>query len=137
MTSPLLGAAMLFYRSRYWRPLERMAHRPDVAQQDVLRKLLSANRDTRFGADHGFTEIRDHAEFARRVPVQDYEGLRPYVEDQRLSGSRALTAESPLFYAQTSGTTGKPKLIPITPSALSMHRTEQALFSYLQFRARP
>ena len=137
MTSPLLGAGMLFYQRRYWRPLERMAHRPAVAQRDVLRKLMSANRDTRFGVEHGFADISDHAGFARRVPVQDYEALRPYVEDQRLSGSHALTAESPLFYAQTSGTTGKPKLIPITPSALSMHRTEQALFSYLQFRACP
>jgi hypothetical protein len=66
MTSPLLGAGMLFYRSRYWRPLERMTHRPAVAQRDVLRSLLSANRDTRFGSEHGFADISDHAGFARR-----------------------------------------------------------------------
>src|SRR4029453_8090181 len=39
--------------------------------------------------------------------------------------------------AQESGPTGTPKYIPITPSALEMHRAEQALFSYLQFRACP
>ena len=71
------------------------------------------------------------------MPVQDYETLRPYVEDQRLTGAPALTAESPLFYAQTSGTTGKPKYIPITPSVLAMHRAEQALFSYLQYSRLP
>jgi hypothetical protein len=69
--------------------------------------------------------------------VQDYEALRPYIDDQRRTGAQALTAESPVFYAQTSGSTGTPKYIPITPSGLEMHRAEQALFSYLQFRACP
>ncbi len=114
-----------------------MAHRPDEAQQSVLRRLLFANRGTRFGIEHGFAEIRNHAQFQGRVPVQHYEMLRPYIDEQRCTGARALTAEAPLFYAQTSGTTGKPKHIPITPSTLAMHRTEQALFSYLQFRACP
>ena len=49
----------------------------------------------------------------------------------------ALTLEPPVFYAQTSGTTGKPKHIPVTRSMLAMHRDEQALFSYLQYRACP
>jgi hypothetical protein len=63
--------------------------------------------------------------------------LRPYIEAQRRTGEAALTSESPLFYAQTSGTTGKPKFIPITPSMLAIQRREQALFSYLQYRACP
>jgi hypothetical protein len=69
--------------------------------------------------------------------VQDYEMLRPYVDDQRLTGMPALTAEAPTFYAQTSGTTSKPKHIPVTPTMLALHRDEQALFSYLQYRACP
>ena len=69
--------------------------------------------------------------------MQDYETLRPYIEDQRRTRVAALTAEAPLFYAQTSGTTAKPKFIPITSSMLAIHRDEQALFSYLQYRACP
>ena len=69
--------------------------------------------------------------------MQDYEALRPYIDDQRRTGAPALTAEATLFYARTSGTTGKPKHIPITPSVLAMQRAEQALFSYLQYRACP
>ena len=133
----LLRAAMALYYTRYWRPVERMASRPEATQQNVLRRLLLANRATRFGVEHGFTDIHDHAAFVNRVPVQDYELLRPYIDDQRRSGVPALTAESPEFYAQTSGTTGKPKFIPITPSMLAINRDEQALFSYLQYRACP
>ncbi len=128
---------MLVYRALHWRRVERMAHRPDAAQQDVLRQLLLANRATRFGVEHGFAETTDHRQFRERVPVQDYETLRGYIEEQRREGVQALTAEAPLFYAQTSGSTGKPKYIPVTPSVLATHRAEQALFSYLQYRACP
>lgn len=137
MQAPLLRAGMWLNQVRHWRPLERAARRPDRTQQDVLRRLMGANRDTRFGVAHGFGEIRDHAGFRSRVPVQHYEMLRPYIDEQRRTGAPTLTAEAPLFYAQTSGTTGQPKFIPITPTSLALHRSEQALFSYLQYRACP
>jgi hypothetical protein len=133
----LLRAGMALYYSRYWRSIEPLTSQPAAAQQEVLRRLVVANRSTRFGIEHGFADIRDHARFLKQVPVQDYEMLRPYIDDQRCTGVAALTAESPLFYAQTSGTTGKPKLIPITSSMLAINRDEQALFTYLQYRACP
>lgn len=128
---------MQMYKHRYWRPIERKARRPDVAQADVLRGLLAANRETTFGTQHGFADIRNPRHFRERVPVQHYDTLHPYIDEQRRSGAAALTAEAPVFYAQTSGTTGSPKYIPITPTSLAIHRVEQALFSYLQFRACP
>jgi hypothetical protein len=137
MRRMLLRGSMLAYESLYWRPVKRKALRPETSQRDVLRRLLSANRDTRFGVEHGFADIRNPAHFCERVPVQDYEKLRPYIDEQRRTGTPALTAEAPVFYAQTSGSTGAPKYIPITPAMLALHKREQALFSYLQFRACP
>ena len=128
---------MQIYRHRFWRPVERQAHRPEVAQANVLRSLVAANRETTFGREHGFADITDPREFRERVPVQQYEMLRPYIDRQRKTGEPALTAEAPLFYAQTSGTTGRPKYIPVTSTSLAIHRAEQALFSYLQYRACP
>ena len=135
MRSAFLRAGMLYSRLRYWQPLQRLAQRPDDAQRKVLARLLAANRETRFGREHGFNTIRDHRDFQARVPVQEFETLRPYIDEQRRTGAPALTAEPPVFYAQTSGTTSKPKHIPVTASMLAMHREEQALFSYLQYRA--
>jgi hypothetical protein len=129
---------MEFDGHRSWRTLERAAHEPLNAQRDVLRRLLETNKETRFGREHGFADIGgDHKRFVDRVPVQDYEQVRPYIDAQRRTGDAALTEEAPLFYAQTSGTTGRPKHIPITPSTLRIQRREQALFSYLQYRACP
>lgn len=137
MSGLLLRAGMSYYQYRHWWPTERKTRHPAATQHEVLQKLLRANRDTRFGVEHRFKNIRGPEQFQKQVPVQTYETLRPYIEEQRLNGTSALTQEPPLFYARTSGTTGKPKYIPITASALAMHRAEQALFSYLQFRACP
>lgn len=133
----LTGAAMRVYGRRFWQPLDESARRPEAAQRAVLAALVGANRDTAFGRAHGFGDIRTPAEYAARVPVQHYESLRPYVERQRLTGEAALTREAPAFYAQTSGTTGTPKYVPVTPSVLVQTRTEQKIFSYLQHRACP
>ena len=128
---------MRAYEALYWRPVTRRTVTPDRTQRKVLAALLARNRDTRFGRQHGFQDIRDPVEFRERVPVQHYELLRPYIDEQRRTGAPALTMEAPLFFAQTSGSTGVPKYIPITPTMLAFHKQEQALFSYLQYRACP
>ena len=128
---------MLAHAARHWLPVTRHAERPARAQENVLREILRTNSKTQFGVEHSFAEIGSAEEYRQRVPVQDYDSLRASIELQRRSGAAVLTAEAPLFYAQTSGSTGTPKYIPITPTALRIHRAEQALFTYLQYRACP
>jgi hypothetical protein len=130
-------SAMVAHAARHWLPVTRHAERPTRTQENVLRKILRTNRRTQFGLEHGFADIRSAEEYRQRVPVQDYDTLRASIERQRCTGAAVLTAEAPLFYAQTSGSTGTPKYIPITPTALRIHRAEQALFTYLQYRACP
>ncbi len=40
--------------------------------------------------------------------------MRPHIDRQIATGQPVVTAERPVMYARTSGTTGKPKLIPVT-----------------------
>jgi hypothetical protein len=133
----VVGAGMAVYGWRFWRPLDHAAAEPRRAQAAVLAHILAANAATTFGRAHGFAAIRTPEEYAAAVPLQQYEDLRPYVERQRTTGEAALTAEPPTLYAQTSGSTGAPKYVPITPAVLAIHRTEQKVFSYLQHRACP
>src|SRR5205085_5019116 len=132
-----LGASIWAYEALFWRQVARAAASPDRAQRQVLATLLSSNRNTRFGVEHGFADTHDPQRFQERVPVREYEQLRPYIDEQRRTGIAALTSDAPLFYAQTSGSTGVPKLIPITSRMLALHKREQALFSCLQYRACP
>jgi hypothetical protein len=119
----------------HWKPFVNAARDPAGTQHEVLRRLLSRNRDTRFGREHAFAEIKSYADFAAAVPVQTYETLRPYIEDQERTGEIALNAERPLMHARTSGTTGQAKLIPVLRTTIQRDRRSQAIQSYVQFAA--
>ena len=130
-----LWARMQLLRWTHWRPFVNAATHPVDAQTRFLLRLLRRNRDTRFGREHAFAAIRSYADFAAAVPVQTYETLRPYIEDQERTGEPALNAGRPVMYARTSGTTGAAKLIPILPETIQQHKRSQAIQSYVQFSA--
>jgi sterol desaturase/sphingolipid hydroxylase (fatty acid hydroxylase superfamily) len=123
------------------RRIAAAARDPMRTQYDLLARIVRQNRDTTFGRRHGFAGIDGYAGYARSVPVHEYEALRPYVEAEIERGERGLTAEAPMHYLRTSGTTGKPKDIPLVDSHLhrlrlinrlsvsSQHRVSPAAFS--------
>ena len=119
MTGALLRAGL---RCREWARdarFERATGRPDQAQATVLQALLERNAQTAFGREHGFGLIRTADEYARAVPLRDYEGIRPYVRRIVAGESAVLTADPVAAFATTSGTTGEPKLVPVTGSWLA------------------
>jgi hypothetical protein len=100
------------------RKLDRAAEHPQAAQNTFLLRLMKTNANTAFGRDHGFATIRTEADYRRQVPIRDYEGLRPYV-NRIIAGEQAvLTAAAPSMLNMTSGTTGEPKYIPVTPESM-------------------
>ncbi|MFZ5557189.1 MAG: GH3 family domain-containing protein [Pseudomonadota bacterium] len=131
-----LWPAMLVIRVLRWWPLRRAARDPRRAQRRVLERIVAANRATRFGREHGFAQIRSYADYAARVPLSDYERLRPYVEAQE-SGEPALTAAMPVMFSVTSGTTGAPKFVPVLATTLAQFRAEQQLYAWVLYRHCP
>ena len=131
-----LRGLMAYFGWRYWRPLVRLTRTPEAAQREVLKAILQRNRASRFGREHGFATISDIETFRARVPVQQYDDLKPHVESQ-MTGEAALTADAPVLYALTSGTTGTPKYIPVLRKTLRQHRRGQRLYTWLQYRACP
>lgn len=108
----------------------RAHQKTDQTQQGVLRELIGRHVYTGFGRDHGFGSIKSYQDFVRQVPVTDYEGHRPYM-DQVLRGQfNALlpSDEQVLMFSQTSGTTGTPKFIPVTKRFLNSIRRGWNIF---------
>jgi len=113
------------------------ARNPMRTQRRVLRRIVRKGRGTQFGRDHKFEEICDYVDFAQRVPVSQYEDLRPYIEKQVAQGTPELNGEPPRWYARTSGTTGKPKDLPLTPSHLrGLRRIAKSAVAF-QYRTCP
>jgi hypothetical protein len=112
------------------RQLQRAAENPQGAQQEFLSAVLTRNRDTVFGRQHGFSGICDIPGYRRHVPIQDYEGFRPYIDRMVHGEPNVLTADPPLMFTSTSGTTGLPKLVPVTEAT----RRELSAISRTWFR---
>lgn len=119
------------------RRLARATRDPMLVQLELLAAIVRRNRDTTFGRKHGFESIDGYPAFALAVPVSDFERLRPFIDAEIESGAKSLTAEPPLCYVRTSGTTGVPKDIPLTPSHLEALRRIQQDSVAFQHRACP
>ena len=100
-----------FARSRSF---ESATRDPASAQAQVLRGLMAHNADTAFGRAHGFSHVASAADYARAVPIADYEVFRPFVKRIIGGEKRVLTGDDPYMFTTTSGTTGEPKLLPVT-----------------------
>ncbi|MEQ1838677.1 MAG: GH3 auxin-responsive promoter family protein [Candidatus Nitrotoga sp.] len=100
------------------RKLLKATKHPLQMQQDLLIAITVANRDTTFGQHHNFGEISSYADYCQHVPVSEYESLRPYIEAEIERDEKSLTAEVPVTYVRTSGTSGLPKDIPLILSHL-------------------
>ena len=101
--------------------IQKWANNPVETQQKVFEKLISEAKNTAFGKDHDFINIKSFEDFAAKVPIRDYEELKPYV-DLVVSGEEdVMWPRKPLYFAKTSGTTSGAKYIPLTKESMPFH----------------
>lgn len=102
-------------RTRKW------SSNPVESQKRVFKQLIAKAAATQFGRDHGFSSIATPQDFAQKVPIRDYEGLKNYV-DRVVSGEPdVLWPGKPIYFAKTSGTTSGAKYIPLTRESMPYH----------------
>jgi len=115
------------------RKMSKWVANPVETQQRVFNDLIARAKNTSFGKDHRFSEIREHQDFVRNIPVRDYEALRPYVDRMVAGDSNVLWPGKPLYFAKTSGTTSGAKYIPLTKESMPTHikAARNALLCYI------
>jgi hypothetical protein len=118
-------------------PLANETKEIERIQKEVLKKLLRENSNTKFGRQYEFDHIQSSVEFQARVPVHTYEDLRSWIEEQAISNSDSLIAASFAMFNQTSGSTAKPKWIPVTQETLIDLKNSQQLSTWLQYTYAP
>ncbi|QQX77610.1 MULTISPECIES: GH3 auxin-responsive promoter family protein [Aequorivita] len=101
--------------------IQRWATKPVATQQKVFENLISQAKNTAFGKDHDFENITSFEDFATKVPIRDYEELKPYVERVVSGEENILWPGKPLYFAKTSGTTSGAKYIPLTKESMPYH----------------
>ncbi|MGB1210789.1 MAG: GH3 family domain-containing protein [Lacinutrix venerupis] len=108
-------AKYIYYKVQKW------SNNPIDTQDKVFKNLISEAAQTKFGKDHDFASINNHNDFVKRVPIRDYEALKPYVERVVAGEKDILWKGKPLYFAKTSGTTSGAKYIPITAESMPNH----------------
>ena len=92
----LIVIKMFLVRHVAYRRLMAQTRQCRETQERVLREILDAAKDTEFGIDHGFASVVGYAGFCAKVPVCDYEYLRPYINRQIHHGTTSLNMATPV-----------------------------------------
>lgn len=101
---------------------------PEAVQRRRLSEILVGARGTAFGDQHDLDRVRTLEDLRAAVPIRDHEGHRPWL-DRVAAGERdVLTRERVTMLLETSGTTGRPKHLPVTPSWARNVADAQALW---------
>lgn len=84
----------------------------DAIQDLLLRQIVFYAKDSQFGKEHGFGNIKTIEDFRKNVPILSWDDLKSYV-DQTVEGKAdVLFPVRATYFSITSGTTGTEKLIP-------------------------
>lgn len=102
-------------------------------QEQLLLALTKTAEKTLFGREHQFEKIKSVEDYQNRVPVRDYEGLKPYIEKVKKGQRNILWTDTPEYFAKTSGTTSGSKYIPISKEGMpyQIAAAQSAIFHYI------
>lgn len=102
-------------------------------QENIFNTLIKTAAKTEFGKEHGFENIKTHADYVQKVPIRDYEDFKEYIDKIKQGKHNILWKGQPIYFAKTSGTTSGIKYIPITKDSIPNHinTARNALLCYM------
>lgn len=125
--------AALIWAKKHVQKAEGFKKNAEKNQEGLLLSLVSTAQKTLFGREHDFENVHSVKDFQDRVPVADYEDLKPYIERVKKGQANILWTETPEYFAKTSGTTSGSKYIPISKEGMPFQiaGAQSALFHYI------
>jgi GH3 auxin-responsive promoter len=137
MLMRMIGGPVARRARRLARAFLDQTHQAADVQRGLLLQRIARHADSQFGRDHHFHEIRTPTEFRKHVPISGYDRHEPYIDRVRQGDTNALFGRGTdvLMFAMTSGTTNRPKTIPVTTEALTDYREGWTIWGILAFDA--
>lgn len=109
-----------YFRARMTR-IRRIMDRPEEVQQYWFDHLIKQGRETKWGQRYGYDSIHSFADYAERVPVQDYEGFKHHINRMMHGEENVLWPGRVKWFSKSSGTTAdKSKFIPVPDDNLRL-----------------
>jgi len=92
---------------------------PHEVQDDCFRWLVSSAKNTEWGLKYGYGSMTKLSQFKERVPINNYDGIKPYIDRLRQGEQNILWPQEIKWFAVSSGTTAdKSKFIPVSEDTI-------------------
>lgn len=119
-----LGLVATYTTRRQLRQFEGQLENCKDVQNRRLFDILRVHQESGFGKQHRFERIKSYKDFAKAVPVANYNYFLPWIDLCLRGETQALLgpAEKLLMFAMTSGTTARAKHIPVTQRFVEHYR---------------
>lgn len=119
MAFQIINSIISWFLKKRKHQMELFIKYPNDVQEELLFKLVHTARNTEYGKQHNFANIKTYAEFAAKVPIQKYESFEPLIERCRKGEQNLFWPNKIKWFAKSSGTTNaKSKFIPVSDEAL-------------------
>ncbi|WP_129718212.1 GH3 auxin-responsive promoter family protein [Pedobacter sp. SYP-B3415] len=99
--------------------IELFTKYPHEVQEEWFLNLISSAENTEWGKKYDYKTILTPDQYRERVPLQNYDTLKPYIE-RMLQGEQNILWPSEIrWFAKSSGTTSdRSKFIPVSQESL-------------------
>ena len=119
MPIPIVNSIASWILKKRIHHMELFQKYPSEVQNELLLDLIYKAKNTEFGKQFQFCEIKDYQTFADRIPVQTYEDFEATFERCRQGESNIIWPTPIKMFAKSSGTTSaKSKFIPVSQESL-------------------
>lgn len=116
---PILNSLLSWVMKKRIHQIELFMKYPNEVQSELLDSLINDAQRTEWGKKHHYKSIRSLADFKERIPIQDYDDIKPFVQRIKNGEKDILWPGETNWFAKSSGTTtDKSKFIPVTKDAL-------------------
>ena len=119
MAFQIINSIISWFLKKRKHQIELFLKYPIEVQKELLLQLVQTAKNTEFGKQHAFEMIKNHTDFAAKVPIQKYETFEPLIERCRKGEQNLFWPTTIKWFAKSSGTTNaKSKFIPVSEDAL-------------------
>lgn len=115
----IVNSIFTWYMKKRIHQIELFIKYPLDVQEEWFHTLISSAEHTEWGKLYDYKSILTISQFKERVPIQNYDTLKPYIE-RMLTGEQNILWPSEIkWFAKSSGTTSdRSKFIPVSQEAL-------------------
>lgn len=122
---PLIGVidtVLISKGKKALKDIEESSLHPGKSNEELLLKILQENKDTEYGKKYDFASIKSFEEYRQKVPFSNYDTYAPYINRMvKKKETNLITAYKVIQYAETSGSVGVQKKIPVTIKSMEVY----------------